>query len=1074
MPFVVNVGGRKSSRTREIGATPVFIGRLNEIKFVQQQLIDPEVPGHNIVCFHGQGGIGKSTLLGQLAEIVGASEQKRPPLFAYVNERQPTPVEVMQAFAKRLKMRGAFEKALETYKETLRKIRQDRQEAEETFGRKITGQVTKAVAESVPFVGTFIKEGAEQVSNLLWDELHDRRRRKDAGHLEDPLRDLTQAFVSELNKLAEAPDFEVFSDDQGGRRTFLCFDTFEYIASQIELWLLDTFLAEEIHANVVILIAGRNSLSLDPIHWLKYAADETLHQIEIKPFSKEETRLYLSEAQITDETRVDQIWKLSRGLPLYLRMLTFSRDVEIDPTENVVENFLRWIPADEPHKRRLLLDAALFSHTFNRDDLKAFSYVSDDERETLYRWLRQQPFVSGKDGRNLYHDVARNLFLRYLFQRSPDDCRAARSAIADYYQAELTHLESADIGHASETEAWFELALALISQLFLLPEDEKHLRATNLVVRAIRRRKDEARNDKVNRDLGELSDASNVELSAKARSIIRTLLIYNGDATDGTIWHNSSEALLKTLSIDAQHTTDSLVSIYMNQVDRFRSTGDAPRALQVCDQAVKICPDFAIAWNHKGFLLADSNRFEDAVEAYRESLRISPEYVYAWFNQGVAFSAMKKWAEALTAFDEAIRLQPSFADAHFNRGAALYALGSSKDGDIAVDEALRAASLGPSSAQGQYAKGKMLASLDRSEEALAAFNSAIELASGHAGAWREKGNTLITLRRSQEAAESLERALELDSRNAVAWINHAYALTELQRYQEAARSCQRAIDIDPLISNAWNSKGYALMSLKQFDEALASFNKAIEIEPDFPNPWRLKGRTMRELKRPDEALECFDKAISLNLGYARAQYDRAALLAEMGPYDTALAAYEEAMDSPAYDQNCYEEALDFYSRAVEEAADEANLWGRKGQLLAALGRDNEADLAYERAVTLNPEYHNRGNWSTRSGFGKYVSPTLVQDRFLDVKIVMLLNGTNLFGDDIYSYVEINGRNLKKMFAKMQAGEDFKPTDFGEVLAAGRGDPPPEVREEMRRTYNMIEVPVPSRVVPVIPSNSPEG
>jgi hypothetical protein len=550
VPFVVNVGGRKSPRTQEIGAHPVFIGRLNEIKFVHQQLIEPEIPHHNIVCFHGQGGIGKSTLLSQLEEILGTNEQKYPPLFAYVNEKQPTPVEVMQAFAKCLEMKGAFEKALELYKETLRKIRQDRQESEETFGRKITGQVTKAVAESVPIVGTFIKEGAEQVSNLLWDEFHDRRRHKDAGHLEDPLRDLTQAFVSELNKHVKAADFEVFSGDQGCRRIFLCFDTFEYIANQIEPWLLETFLAEEIHASVVVLIAGRSSLSLDPMHWLKYAADGTLYQIEIKPFSLEETRLYLAEAQITDETRVDQIWKLSHGLPLYLRMLTFSRDVEIDPTENVVENFLRWIPADERHKRRLLLDAALFSHPFNRDDLKAFSYISDDERETLYRWLRQQPFVSGKDGRNRYHDVARNLFLRYLFQRSPDDCHAARTAIAAYYQAALTDLESTEIGRVLETGVWLELALALISQLFLLPDDEKHVRAANLVVQAIGRRKDETRNGRINRSLSELCDTPNLELSAKARSIVRALLICNGTVTDGEAWQTASAALIKVLSVE--------------------------------------------------------------------------------------------------------------------------------------------------------------------------------------------------------------------------------------------------------------------------------------------------------------------------------------------------------------------------------------------------------------------------------------------------------------------------------------------------------------------------------------------
>lgn len=101
----------------------------------------------------------------------------------------------------------------------------------------------------------------------------------------------------------------------------------------------------------------------------------------------------------------------------------------------------------------------------------------------------------------------------------------------------------------------------------------------------------------------------------------------------------------------------------------------------------------------------------------------------------------------------------------------------------------------------------------------------------------------------------------------------------------------------------------------------------------------------------------------------------------------------------------------------------------------------------------------KNNW-TASGFGKNVSPDLVKDQFLDVEIIILLQGSNLFGDPIYSYVQITGRNLKDMFAKMETGDNFKPSDFGTVLAAGTGEPSAEVQEEMRTTHGMIDVPVP--------------
>jgi hypothetical protein len=101
----------------------------------------------------------------------------------------------------------------------------------------------------------------------------------------------------------------------------------------------------------------------------------------------------------------------------------------------------------------------------------------------------------------------------------------------------------------------------------------------------------------------------------------------------------------------------------------------------------------------------------------------------------------------------------------------------------------------------------------------------------------------------------------------------------------------------------------------------------------------------------------------------------------------------------------------------------------------------------------------KSNWSA-GAFGKHVSPEMVEDRFLDTEIVILLQGTNVFGDKIYSYVQLVGRTLKEMFTVMQAGDNFKPSDFGTVLAAGQGEPTAQVRQEMKETYQMIDIPPP--------------
>ncbi len=46
------------------------------------------------------------------------------------------------------------------------------------------------------------------------------------------------------------------------------------------------------------------------------------------------------------------------------------------------------------------------------------------------------------------------------------------------------------------------------------------------------------------------------------------------------------------------------------------------------------------------------------------------------------------------------------------------------------------------------------------------------------------------------------------------------------------------------------------------------------------------------------------------------------------------------------------------------------------------------------------------------------------------------------------------RNVKALKAKMEAGENFSPSDFGAVVAAGKGDPDEELKKEMAAQYNM--------------------
>jgi len=97
------------------------------------------------------------------------------------------------------------------------------------------------------------------------------------------------------------------------------------------------------------------------------------------------------------------------------------------------------------------------------------------------------------------------------------------------------------------------------------------------------------------------------------------------------------------------------------------------------------------------------------------------------------------------------------------------------------------------------------------------------------------------------------------------------------------------------------------------------------------------------------------------------------------------------------------------------------------------------------------------SWKT-GAFSKNSTPVAVDDAVLNEKVVILLEGKNVFGDQIYTYIRMSLRSLQQLRDKMKKNENFMPAEYGEVLAAGRGEPSPELRSEMAVTHNMIDVP----------------
>ena len=62
---------------------------------------------------------------------------------------------------------------------------------------------------------------------------------------------------------------------------------------------------------------------------------------------------------------------------------------------------------------------------------------------------------------------------------------------------------------------------------------------------------------------------------------------------------------------------------------------------------------------------------DDALSHFDEAIRIKPDFAEAWYHRGITWCMKGEYDKAAADFDEAIRLKPDYAEARNNRDAIL-------------------------------------------------------------------------------------------------------------------------------------------------------------------------------------------------------------------------------------------------------------------------------------------------------------------------------------------------------------------------------------------------------------------
>ena len=142
------------------------------------------------------------------------------------------------------------------------------------------------------------------------------------------------------------------------------------------------------------------------------------------------------------------------------------------------------------------------------------------------------------------------------------------------------------------------------------------------------------------------------------------------------------------------------------------------QAVESCTEAVRLKPDFAIAYHDLGMSLFELRRPSEAIEAIKQAIKLKLDFAEAHDSLGYVHYRLGDLKSAVKSLKEAIKINPGYAEAHNDLAIVLYQMHRYQE---VVDLLHRATKLKPNYSQAYFNLGVAHAALKNRDAALETY-----------------------------------------------------------------------------------------------------------------------------------------------------------------------------------------------------------------------------------------------------------------------------------------------------------------------------------------------------------------
>lgn len=327
------------------------------------------------------------------------------------------------------------------------------------------------------------------------------------------------------------------------------------------------------------------------------------------------------------------------------------------------------------------------------------------------------------------------------------------------------------------------------------------------------------------------------------------------------------EKAKKLYEFAAQKTGKADV-FYSEIGDLSAETGKYDQAVEYYRNAIKSSPNNIVLWAKLASILQShyQDNVKDLKDCYSHLAKLDPANPRILYELGHLYLKMEDKFKAVSAFKKAIEIDPKNA---FYHNSLAYALVQLEDFDGAISEYHKAIRLNPDNEWTSIVSQALGAIYHQVNEnidaAIVSYQTAVVLDPHNIDAFIALGETYHDKNDMNNAIDSYCEAIKLDPAIPKVYCNLGLALWEKGYNEEAIIANQKAITLNPQYDIAFNNLGVVYLDgVGKLDEALVAFNQAIKHNPNYAMAYYNRGRTYQATGNKTKAAEEYQMAVDLN------------------------------------------------------------------------------------------------------------------------------------------------------------------------------------------------------------------